>query len=96
MSKYAKIENNLVVNVILCEDNVISSMPGAHIKITSETKEAAIGYTFDTEILKFIAPKPYDSWILNDSFEWESPQGANPDVLTKIWNEESQSWVDQD
>lgn len=92
MSKYAKIENNTVVNVILCEDNVVSSIPGAYIKVTSDTKDAAIGYIFDTENLKFIAPKPYDSWILNDNFDWESPVGE-PSSLLSYWDEENQEWV---
>lgn len=92
MSKYAKIENNIVVNVIICEDNVISSIPGAHIKVTPETKEAVVGCTFDTINLKFIEPKPYESWSLNDNFDWESPVGQPENPLAS-WDEESQEWV---
>lgn len=95
MSKYAEIKENVVVNVIVCEDNIISTMPGAYIKITNETKEAAIGDTFDTINLKFVAPKPYESWILDENFNWISPIGENPNPALKYWDEETQSWLDR-
>ena len=95
MSKYAKLENNIVTNIILCEDSNISMMLGEHIKITQETGQAAIGGSFNYDLNKFIAPKPYDSWVLNSELNWESPEGPNPDILTKIWDEENQAWIDR-
>lgn len=95
MSKYAKLENNIVTNIILCEDSNISLMIGEHMKITQETGQAAIGGSFNYDLNKFIAPKPYDSWVLNSEYIWESPIGENPDVLTKKWDESLQNWVDR-
>ncbi len=35
---------------------------------------AGIGYTYDEGRDAFIAPKPYNSWLLNESTcQWESP-----------------------
>ena len=93
MSIYAKINSeNIVENTIECNDNMISEMSGKHIKVTEETKQASIGYTFDPENIKFISPKPFESWILNASYDWESPTGDKI-VLGKFWDEETQAWV---
>ena len=92
MSTYAKINSgNIVENIIECEDNVISTINGYYIKVTEDTKNAQNGYTFDTETIKFISPKPFESWTLNASNEWESPTG-DKFILGKFWNEDSQEW----
>ena len=54
MSKYAKLENNVVTNIILCEDSNISMMVGEHMKITQETGQASIGGSFNYNLNKFI------------------------------------------
>ena len=64
-------------------------------KITQETGQASIGGSFNYNLNKFIAPKPYESWVLNSEFNWESPAGANPNILTKMWDEEAQAWIDR-
>jgi|APGre2960657373_1045057.scaffolds.fasta_scaffold111803_2 hypothetical protein len=96
MSKYAKLNSDLIVeNIILCDDSQISTQYGHHIKETQDTGIANIGDYYDNYANKFIAPKPFESWVLNDSFEWESPVGENPDKLNKFWDEEAQAWVDR-
>ena len=95
MSRYAKIINNIVVNTIECEDNRISELEGTFIKCTTDTKNCSIGQSYDETNNKFINEKPYESWVLNTEFEWESPKGANPNILTKIWDEETQDWVNR-
>ena len=47
---------------------------------------------FDPENIKFISPKPFESWILNASYDWESPTGDKI-VLGQFWDEETQAWV---
>ena len=33
-----------------------------------------IGYTYDSNLDAFIAPKPYNSWVLDtDNCRWEAP-----------------------
>jgi hypothetical protein len=93
MSIYAKINSdNIVENIIECSDSMISEIPGYHVKVTENTKLASIGYSFDAEAMKFISPKPFDSWVLNEEYDWESPTGDKL-ILGKFWNEESQEWV---
>jgi len=54
---------------------------------------AGIGYTYDEDRDAFIAPKPFNSWTLNeDTCQWEAPV-ALPDTENKYnWNEETTSW----
>ena len=61
---------------------------------------AGIGYTYDEDRDAFIAPKPFNSWILNeDTCLWESPI-ARPELTEEeinnnnyySWNEDNQTW----
>jgi hypothetical protein len=54
---------------------------------------AGIGYTYDQTRDAFIAPKPFNSWILNeDTCRWEAPV-ALPDTENKYnWNETTTTW----
>jgi len=54
---------------------------------------AGIGYTYDEDRDAFIAPKPFNSWILNeDTCLWEAPV-ALPDTENRYnWNEINQNW----
>lgn len=92
MSLYAKIENELVSNVIICDDANISTQNGLHIKITELTGQAVVGGSYDNTANKFIAPKPFDSWTLDEDFNWVSPAGASPAGM-HLWDEENQEWV---
>jgi len=57
---------------------------------------AGIGYTYDETRNAFIPPKPFNSWILNETTcLWQSPIPIPNDVSTDkqyIWNEQNQSW----
>lgn len=54
---------------------------------------AGIGYKYDSVRDAFIAPKPYDSWTLNeDSCLWEAPVAYPTDGKVYFWNEETTSW----
>ena len=62
---------------------------------------AGIGYTYDSQRDAFIPPKPYNSWVLNESTcRWDAPvampsdagQGDPPKMYT--WNEETIKWVE--
>ena len=57
---------------------------------------AGIGYTYDTVLDAFYAPKPYPSWILDETTcQWEAPVPMpvpnNPPFYT--WDEATESWV---
>tara|TARA_R110001606_G_scaffold398047_1_gene576155 strand:- start:122 stop:493 length:372 start_codon:yes stop_codon:yes gene_type:complete len=54
---------------------------------------AGIGYTYDETRDAFIAPKPYSSWILNETTcKWEAPVDKPNDGKIYIWNEETTAW----
>jgi hypothetical protein len=54
---------------------------------------AGIGYTYDAGRDAFIAPKPFNSWVLNETTcLWEAPV-AKPEGQYS-WNEDTLSWVE--
>lgn len=56
---------------------------------------AGIGYTYDETNDIFIAPQPFDSWSLDENFDWQPPVPFPSDYRTDAiydWNEESQTW----
>lgn len=56
---------------------------------------AGIGYTYDSTLDAFIAPKPYPSWLLNtNTCQWQAPVPYPTDGKIYYWNEETQSWVE--
>ena len=54
---------------------------------------AGIGYTYDASNDAFIAPQPYNSWILNAStYIWEAPVARPDDGKFYTWNESNLQW----
>ena len=60
---------------------------------------AGLGYTYDAERDAFIPPKPYNSWVLDESTcLWNSPMPYPTDLGTPdvpkmyTWNEETIGW----
>ncbi len=56
---------------------------------------AGIGAFFDETNDRFINPKPYPSWILNEeSGEWDSPvpMPSPQEYTLHVWNEDAQQW----
>ena len=60
---------------------------------------AGIGFTYDSAKDKFIRPKPYPSWSLDENDDWQSPV-AKPDDEGEgkfySWSEDTLSWVEWD
>lgn len=56
---------------------------------------AGIGYTFDAGRDAFISPKPYASWVLNETTcRWSAPTPKPDDAKTYNWDEATISWVE--
>jgi hypothetical protein len=54
---------------------------------------AGIGFTYDYERDAFIAPKPFNSWILDEeTCQWEAPTPYPTDGFTYLWNEAELAW----
>ena len=53
---------------------------------------AGIGYTYDKANDVFIVPKPYPSWTLDSSFDWQPPTAMPDDGELYTWNETTKAW----
>jgi hypothetical protein len=87
-------------------DTFVDSSPGTWIQTSYNThgnqhpegrplrgNYAGIGYTYDAQNDVFVAPKPFNSWVLNeDTWLWEAPVAMPDDGKSYTWNEETTSW----
>jgi hypothetical protein len=56
---------------------------------------AGIGYTYDEARNAFIPPKPFNSWVLNEtSCLWDAPVAMPDDGKPYYWNEDTLNWVE--
>ena len=101
MSHFAKIDsNNIVTEVIVAEQDFINSGAVGDSFLWIQTSYnnnfrkqfAAVGYKYDKLNDVFIARQPYDSWILDDSFDWQPPTARPDDGKQYLWNEDTKSW----
>ena len=114
MSHFAKIENGIVMQVIVAEQDFIDYQDGQWVQTSYNThggihyapnsndpdggvalrkNYAASGYKYDEDRDAFIAPKPYDSWLLDDSTcFWEAPIPYPNDDNAYVWNESTLAW----
>ena len=54
---------------------------------------AGIGFSYDASRDVFIPPKPFNSWILNETtYLWEAPLAKPNDNNEYNWNEQNQTW----
>jgi hypothetical protein len=57
---------------------------------------AGVGYTYDESRDAFIAPKPFASWVLDETTcKWKAPVDMPSDASMDngyIWNEETLTW----
>ena len=103
-------ENNIVTEVIVGIDETelidgkdpetwYGEFRGQTCKRTSYNNNirknyAGIGYTYDADRDAFIAPKPFDSWVLDEeTCRWEAPVAYPDDGGDYTWDEETTSWV---
>jgi len=59
---------------------------------------AGIGFSYNEELNAFIPPKPYPSWVLNNSTaNWDAPKAKPSGELTGkkyYWDEPTLSWIE--
>jgi hypothetical protein len=54
---------------------------------------AGIGFTYDFDLDAFIAPKPYESWILDEATcQWQAPEPYPTDGANYYWSEQNLAW----
>ncbi len=109
MSHWAEIdENNIVLRVTVGDNNdpvgdegyqwLIDNLGGTWIKTSYNSNIrknfAGIGFTYDAARDAFIAPKPFNSWILDEATcQWQAPTPM-PTTEGKFyyWSEDDLSW----
>ena len=58
---------------------------------------AGLGYTYDASRDAFIPPKPFNSWVLNETTcLWDAPVPYPTDGKRYTWDEATTSWVETD
>lgn len=100
MSYYAKVFNNLVTNVIVCDpsflNTYIDGAPGNWIETfmdgMTRGNYAGIGYTYDAVNNVFYPPQPYPSWTLS-SWKWIPPTPYPSDDKMYLWDEMDKLWT---
>ena len=101
MSHFAKLDNNIVTEVIVSEQDFINSGAVGDSFLWVQTSYsgsfrknyAAVGYTYDKAKDAFIAPKPYPSWTLvEDTCQWEAPTAMPDDGKAYKWDEDTTAW----
>ena len=56
---------------------------------------AGLGYTYDAGRDAFIPPKPFNSWVLNETTcLWDAPVPMPTDGKRYTWDEATTSWVE--
>ena len=110
MSHWAEIdENNTVLRVLVGDNNdptgdegeaFMHSLGGTWVKTSYNgnirKNYAGINYTYDPIRDAFIAPKPYESWLLDEeTCQWKAPVEMPTDDKMYVWDETSVNWVEQ-
>ena len=106
MAHFAKLdENNIVIGVYVVGDEYEATYAewrkefGEIYVQTSYNNRirfnyAGVGYSYDEVRDAFIAPKPFNSWVLDENTcRWISPIVYPSDRKDYRWNEELGNWV---
>jgi len=58
---------------------------------------ASVGYTYDASKDAFIPPKPFNSWVLDETTcWWEAPVAYPSDGKEYDWDEDNTQWIEGD
>lgn len=107
MAHWAEInKNNIVVRVLVGNNDdpagdegyswLINNLGGRWIQTSYNgnirANYAGVGFLYNEELDVFIAPKPFNSWVINkQTIEWEPPI-PRPDSGFWEWDENTLSW----
>jgi len=101
MSHFVKIDStNTVTEGIVAEQDFINSGKVGDSFLWVQTsynsnfrkQYAGVGFTYDKANDVFISPKPYASWALDASFDWQPPTAMPVDDKMYSWNEDTTTW----
>jgi len=87
--------NNLYGTNDIWKQTSYNTFGGQHLLggIAFRKNYAGVGFTYDATKDAFIAPKPFNSWTLNETTcLWEAPVAHPDDGESYKWNETDQQW----
>jgi hypothetical protein len=103
------VANNHPNDIKLMQDMGWSEYPNTYWKQCSKQRlfrknYPGYGYTYDENKDKFLTPKPYTSWSLNENDDWQAPInkpkqyiGSDPTLdnvfIEESWDEDNQRWT---
>ena len=105
MAHFAEIKNGIVQRVIVVHDNEEANgaefcknlLGGEWLQCSYNNRIRkqfpAAGFSYDETNDVFIAPKPYPSWLLNASHDWQAPTEYPLDGKFYVWDETSLNWI---
>ena len=72
-----------------------SNTPSADQSKALRGNYAGIGYSYDYINDVFIPPKPFPSWVLNNTtWNWDAPTPMPTDGKPYIWDEATKAWTE--
>jgi len=107
MAHWAELNvENKVIRVLVTDNNdpngdeghqwLLNNLGGNWVKTSYNgnirKQYAGAGYSYDPVNDVFIQPKPFESWVLDENFDWQAPV-ERPDN-NHYWDEESLSWIE--
>jgi hypothetical protein len=106
MAHFAELDENNIVTRVLVTDNdypnegydwLIDTFGGTWVQTsynaTIRKNFAGIGFSYDGGLDAFIAPKPFESWALDEeTCQWVAPVPYPTDGKIYTWNEEITNW----
>lgn len=83
------------IGIAFCERLLGGTWVKTSYNATIRKNYAGIGYTYDKDRDAFIPPKPYASWVLDETTcRWNAPVAMPTDDKRYTWNEETTNWVE--
>ena len=105
MAHFAEILDGVVQRVIVVHDNdEANGAQFCHDLLGGEWLQCSYndrirkqfpsaGFTYDDVADQFVAPQPFESWILNENNDWQPPTPMPLSGGRYIWSEEDLEWV---
>jgi hypothetical protein len=106
MAHFARIENNLVTEVLVVHNDLEHrgadflandlGLGGTWVQTSYSNnfrkQYAGIGFSYNPVADVFIAPQPYQSWSLDENFDWQPPTPM-PTEGKWDWDEDNLEWI---
>jgi hypothetical protein len=105
MAHFAELnQNNVVQRVVVTDNNdptgdegyqwLVNRLGGTWVQTSYNSnfrkQFAGIGFSYDPGADVFISPKPFDSWVLDENFDWQPP--VEKPEGDYVWDEPTVSW----